>query len=33
MIAFSYVNSKKSGHHIFAVALTEKIPPDFELNF
>ena len=33
MIAFSNLNSKKSGHHIFAVALTEKIPPDLKLNF
>ena len=33
MIVFSNLNLKKSGHHIFAVALTEKIPPDFELNF
>ena len=33
MIAFSNLDSKKSGHDIFAVALTEEISPDFELNF
>ena len=33
MIVFSNLISKKSGHLIFVVALTEKIPPDFELNF